>query len=261
MEKITSFLHFVNKHEMYVMIDGLLIGCVAFYGFVTWQKDEISTSKQVSYILVALIVLECLLLILTSHSSRLDRILVPCIPIFTATIFMFLLIFSRKESLQNSKEIDTSNFLDIDFLIESNFKEETTPFWKMNRIFSFTCFTLSIFLFLFIILTSPPEEVILFSVFFLVGSIILWFFPKVGSWIFSILSILVGLSLLGCFCYFVLFELLTKNSDNNLKDIFIDISLSVIVFSLTFMCINLAMLLLSNEAQQEWKENKSSQNQ
>ncbi|WP_338762174.1 hypothetical protein WAF17_17050 [Bernardetia sp. ABR2-2B] len=260
-ERILSLAHLLQKDTLFIFIDLFLIGSVAFCGFVTWQTEKILLSKRISYFLVFLAIVQCILLTL-ANSSRTDIVIILGSPLLTASIFVFLLTFSQignVEYLQKSIQRDTSNsnLLDIDFLTEKDANKAPSVFWKIHRVFAFSCFILSIFIINILIETSAPKEIIFIPTLFLAGSLLLLFIPKIGSWIFSVVSILSGVGILVIFCVFFLFDL----PDNALEKIELVISLSTAVLSFLFLCITLAMLLLSKEAKEEWKTKNKLENQ
>ncbi|WP_375559147.1 hypothetical protein ACE193_15580 [Bernardetia sp. OM2101] len=228
----------------------LLLICLSFLSFcasLSWQTTFVRFSKLLSY-LVSLCFLIGLIALFSIAKSTSEELLVITVPTIPPAICFFLLAFSKITQIRKNTVIEYNDSLDSDFL---EIQEETnlSIFWKPNRIVSICSVVFSIFLFPSLLVVGVPTWSISIPCFFLIIGIILWLFPKVGSWIFSVVSLLVGTGLVGIFIALLITEPLTITTDK----IYIIGSITVVILSLFLLCFSFAMLLLSKEAKQEWK--------
>lgn len=228
----------------------LLLICLSFLSFcasLSWQTTFLRFSKLLSY-LVSIFFLIGLIALFSIAKSTSEELLVITVPTITPAICFFLLAFSKITQTQQNTVIHYNDSLDSDFL-EIQEEMNISVFWKPNRIVSICSVVFSIFLFPSLLAAGAHIWSVSIPCFFLIIGIILWLFPKVGSWIFSVVSLLVGIGVVGLFIAFLISSSFTITTDK----IYIISSTTVITLSLFLLCFSFAMLLLSKEAKQEWK--------
>jgi hypothetical protein len=193
-------------------------------------------------------------IVIFSISSNSKEFVIALILTVTPAVFLFLLAFSKINRSQENK-IEHNNYLDSDFLFDKEVNHSTT-FWKPNRIVSFTSLVFAILLFPFLIFAQAPFWAVFIPITFLVLCVVLWLFPKIGSWISATLGMVAGVGLIGLFV-FLIFNMPFHDQKEKMYILGFMLLLGLSIASLAW---GLAMFLLSKEAQQEWKS-KSIQNQ
>lgn len=255
-EKAIHSSSFYKKKEFFSFLLLGILGISSCIACLSWQTTYLQISKRISYFIVV-----CFLLFYFSLFNNLNSstdLLIAATVIFTTALFLFLLAFSKVGQLQTKNLEIKNDVLDSDFLISPDEEQDTISiFWKPNRIVSLSSFVFSILLFIFILTTHMPVWASLIPCTFLIGSIVLWIFPKIGSWIFAIVSSLAGIGIVTAFSIALIMKLSNSNFNNDLK---FTVFFSLVVFSIFILCISMAMLLLSKEAKEEWK-NKEEYNQ
>jgi len=234
-----------GKESFFVILFGV-IGLFSFFGALSWQTVAFQAAKKTTYTLSLLFLLEYLAILLISSNSQ--EFVIALVPTLVPAIFLFLIAFSKINQFE-SNTTKYNNFLDADFLVT----EKETPistFWKPNRIVSFTTLIFSILLFPALMSSGAPFWTVFIPSTFLILSVMLWLLPKIGSWIFSVLSVLAGISLV------VFYVFLIKDKSFNVEEekLYIIGAISLVVMSLASLGWGLAMLLLSKEAKEEWKK-------
>ena len=169
--------------------------------------------------------------------------------VFTPSTFLFLLAFSKIGQIQNNLE-NKNHSLDSDFL-DSTHDTSLSIFWKPNHIVSLSSDVFAILLFLSLLTIGSPSWTPIIPCIFLIGSVVLWLFPKIGSWIFAIVSSLAGIGIVVLFITAMIMKPLDLSSN---KDVTFALFFSIVIFSLFLLCIGMAMLLLSKEAKEEWEK-------
>ncbi|AFM03883.1 hypothetical protein Fleli_1457 [Bernardetia litoralis DSM 6794] len=238
----------IGKKESFFIILLGIIGLFSFFGALSWQTTASKTSKTISYLISLLFLLEYITILFISSNSK--EYVIGLLPTVTPAVFLFLVAYSKINQFQeNGGGVEYNDYLDSDFLINEE-KKYIPTFLKPNRIVSFILFLFSVLLFLVFTSSGAPFWTIIIPSIFLVFCIILWLLPKIGSWIFSIMSILTSISVIGLF----IFLMLTKPFNDGVNKIHMISFFSLLVLSIASFGWGLAMLLLSKEAQQEWKK-------
>lgn len=247
---LTAFLH--NK-EFFSFLLIAIIGSISFVIFLTLQANSTKTAIYLSYFVSLLFIIEYITI--SQHiSSRVETLIGFMIPTFVPSLLVFLLAFSKISKSKHANTSSLNNLLDSDFLIGQNDeKYKTKIFWKPNRIVSVSSFLFSILLFLVLLITNSPTWIIFIPCLFFVGSAILWLFPKIGSWIFSVVSILTGIILF----FGIEILLFQRYQDSTIamdtkEFISIVILFSTSTIGLSIIFVSLSMLLLSKEAKDRW---------
>lgn len=242
-----SLIKLYKKRQFFFF---LLLICLSFLSFcaaLSWQTTVLRFSKLLSY-LVSLCFLIGLLALFGISKSNTEELLVITVPTLAPALCFFLLAFSKITQVQQNTVIEYNDSLDSDFLKIQDITN-LSIFWKPNRIVSLCSVVFSIFLFPSLLVVGAHIWSISIPCFFLVIGAVLWLFPKIGSWIFSIVSLLVGTGLVGICIAFLITGPLTITTDK----IYTISSITVVMLSLFLLCFSFAMLLLSKEAKQEWK--------
>ena len=224
-----------------------VIGLFSFFGALSWQTIISQTAKKISSLIGLLFVIEYITIFFLGSKSK--EFIIALTPTLTPAVFLFLLAFSKITQFQQTNREEYNDFLDSDFLISKQ-DLPTSIFWKPNRIVSFTSFIFSILFFPALMVLGTPLWTVSIPITFLVLCVILWLLPKIGSWSFSVLSVLGGVGLIGLFA----FLLITKPINSPKDKIYIIGIISLLVLSIASLGLGLAMFLLSKEAQQEWKK-------
>ncbi|WP_291725923.1 hypothetical protein [Bernardetia sp.] len=232
----------------------LVLACIvvsAIAASLAWLSHYITTAKKISYILVFSFTF--LLLPLLPELKNTSDIISFSMVIATVASFIFLLAFSKITHHQTTIQSTENNSLDADFLAsELDKNTNSSIFWKPNHIVAFSSLVFALALFISLTDMGAPSWVISAPSAFFIGSVVLWIFPKIGSWIFSVVSILAAIGITGMLIY----TSITRQGYDSSESIKFILFFSVIVGSICLLCIGMAMLLLSKEAQQEWIENK-----
>jgi hypothetical protein len=243
-DKGGSLRSLIFSNDFFPVLLCFSVGFSAFIGFAAWQRDNFLLSKRITYFTAFLGLVEYIT-ILSNEADEMEKFLAMSMFFVAPILFVFLLGFSKVGTLFSTQknEIET---LDASFLQENN-ETKQVYFWKVNRIVATTFLTFSFFVAV-IMLDDNAPLVILFPPFLLlsIGSILLLVFPKTGSYIFSTLSIIIGLIVLPL----VVFSILKVDGFPNNNDIIFATST---IFFVSVFFITIAMLLLSKEAKQEWK--------
>jgi uncharacterized membrane protein YidH (DUF202 family) len=241
-----------GKESFFVILLGI-IGLFSFFGALSWQTVASQVAKKITYTLSLFFLLEYLAILFISSNSQ--EFIIALVPTLVPAVFLFLIAFSKINQLEGNKT-EYNNFLDADFLVN----EKETPiftFWKPNRIVSLTTLIFSILLFPALMSSGAPFWTIFIPSTFLIFGVMLWLLPKTGSWIFSVISVLAGIGLVG----FYLFLIKNKPINAETDKLYIVGVISLVVVSLASLGWGLAMLLLSKEAKQEWETNKNTTSQ
>jgi hypothetical protein len=242
-----SFSLFYQKKELTSFIILIGIGFLSFFASLSWQTTDLRFSKSLSYLVSLCFLMESIVVLTTTNIKSRDFFILVIVPTITPAVCFFLLAFSK---INQSVESDTKEYstLDSDFL-EVKGNTNLSVLWKPNRIVSFNSFVFSILLFPSLLAAGADIWSISIPCSFLVISVILWLFPKIGSWIFSVISILTSISIVGLFIALIVFK-----PPAGSEIVYIISGLSVVVISVVLLCCGLSMLLLSKEAKQEWKK-------
>ncbi|WP_338793069.1 hypothetical protein [Bernardetia sp. MNP-M8] len=243
-----SLYSLIRKKESFFVILLGVISLFSFFGALSWLTTSSKTSKNISYLLSFFFLIEYIAILFISSTSR--EFVIALTPTVTPAVFLFLLAFSKISQFQENKieYAEYNDYLDADFLVDKE-EDTTTTFWKPNRIVSLTSFILAILLFPLLMSAGAPTWTIAIPSTFLVLCVVLWLFPKIGSWVSAILGILMGIGLIGLF----MFLIFNKPFNGEKDKMYILGFIFLLVLSVTSLGWGLAMFLLSKEAQREWK--------
>jgi uncharacterized membrane protein YidH (DUF202 family) len=244
-----SLAALLNGEESFFVILLGIIGLFSFFGALSWQTVASQVAKKITYMLSLFFLLEYIAIFFISSNSK--EFIIALVPTLVPAVFLFLIAFSKINQFEGNKT-EYNNFLDADFLVNEK-ETHTATFWKPNRIVSLTTLIFSILLFPASISSGAPFWTIFVPSTFLILSIMLWLLPKTGSWIFSVISVLAGISLVGLYVFLIVNKPINAEKDK----VYIIGAISLVIVSLASLGWGLAMLLLSKEAKQEWKSNRN----
>ena len=206
-------------------------------------------AKLLSY-LVAMGFLLATVSILHLTNYRKSDVILAFVPTIAPAILFFLVGFSKITQLKESSS-ENYDTLDSDFLvIEESQTQESSIFWKPNRIIAFAAFVFCLILFPSLLSAGAPVWTISAPCVLLVLSVVLALAPKIGSWIVAIASLLAGIGITGSFITLLIINTPPKSSDR----IFLIVAFSVIMLGIFLFGCGIAMFLLSKEAKAEWKK-------
>ncbi len=246
-QRVFSFVSVYERKEFLSFAIVVCIGFVSFCGFVSWQTSFSQFSQLITYTVSLGFLLVSTTILSTGNFQSTGSMIVITLGLTPATFF-FLLAFSK---LSHSK-IKVTNYndsLDSDFL-GSEKEQNLFTFWKPNRIVALTSLLFSILLFPTLLAAKAPIWSILIPFLFLVISITLGLFDKIGSQIFSFLSSISSIGLIGFYSVTIIDKLST---DTTQEPTYILVFVSVMVISIALSFWSIAMLLMSEEARKEWE--------
>lgn len=243
-DKDGSLHNLISSGDFFPLLICFIISLSAFASFVIWQGENFLLSKTINYLTVFLGVLEYIT-ILIIEADELIKIITISMFFIAPLVFIFLLGFSKVGAIFSfqTNKIET---LDA-FFLEEDKKLKEVYFWKINRIVGIAFFIFCVFVALGLLDDAPIVLFLPTLIFLLTGSLWLLIFPKVGSYIFAILCILVGVGIFSS----ILFSIIVEKSPSNFDDI---IFATTTIFCTSFFFFAVAMLLLSKEAKEEWKK-------
>ncbi|WP_338762172.1 hypothetical protein WAF17_17045 [Bernardetia sp. ABR2-2B] len=245
-DKEGSLYNLMRSNDFLALIICFLIGCIALAGFVFWQKDDIALAKKINYLVSFSILIQYLVVVVVVQKMKVALAL--GLLLFSPMLFIFLLALSKVGIGSKVYELDNDNILDTDFLKSSKTVPKHNYFLKINRIVATLFFMFAIMMVINNVFNKLPNVFIpIYTTLFVLCGLLL-IFPKIGSWVSSIFSLMTGIGVFG----FVVYNLFFKNNDtSSFENIVFGVST---VFSVSLFLIGIAMLLLSKEAKEEWKK-------
>lgn len=245
-----------ESYQFYALLTGLGMIGVSLFGIIIWQTNYFLLAKIINILLSLLFVISSSFILLSKSNTITSNDIEPMVGMLMIflipSILLFLLTFSKSitQNIKIKSQIPSLS-LDSDFIVKIENQSKNTHFLKINRIIGLCFLLVSLLLLAMILLDSKPLKNYILPAYFLFISLLLFIFPKIGSYITSLLNTIIAI-ILFVVVPILLYKDFKKLELGQIK--LVDISLYGLGVFIAFFLLSLSLLLVSKQAQSEWKK-------